>query len=617
MDESASEPFAAMDVEEPGRSQSHLRDTITGLPKRPNGIGSTKKAAIFVAVVFLLFMVVAMIVYIVQHSSKKMCLIDKCSEVVQPADGDCSKASCTKCTQNFQATRDGEGPYCAPICSIELCNNVSVPRGVHDCNDNKVTCAECATWAGQQTEAKQDTQGKYCALPCRIAHCKTVEVSRGKVEDCSSASVSCKEADEGYAPMRDDKGPFAGIKCDMTNCANYTITRNMTDCKDVACKACSAECMDVDNGATDLQGDNCRYYRSHPEHCGNGDSDKFQAHNMCCACGGGSSGREGSHFAIDNKWNIEPKCINRCSAVQIRAGCAAFYCSSPKSCSRCAPGFTSNGTACKKAGGPALMEFYMYRASKEMLTTRESLENINTASAAGVLWYLHNEVVRESCAAPAMERARNISRIQRFKVKVKNTQQVYHFQNARHLLGRYMHFDSGRCVTRDPDCKATWDTYGYHVGVQMTTFKPRSMGYPYYENRYSNALWYSLPGGCPEKKFDDPDKEECSRRQPGGACRNEHGHSLPTGTDTCTWQIVGDIREVTIDELTGITDYKAFCAAGKKEYDVATDRGEGFSWWDHREDDEANAERTRLLLAKFAEKYPDDPVLLDPIFDGM
>jgi len=259
------------------------------------------------------------------------------------------------------------------------------------------------------------------------------------------------------------------------------------------------------------------------------------------------------------------------------------------------------------------MEFYMYRAAKEMATDYV-LENIDTASAAGVLWYIHNEVVRVSCLPPSMERHYGITRIQRFKVKVKNTEQVYARSGGPHLLGRFTQFDSGKCTI--PNCDAVWDDFGYHVGVQMTTFKPGTMGFPYYENRYSNALWYSLPGSCPEKEWNDPGKKECAKNRPGGACRNEAGDSLPTGTSTCTWQIDGDIREVTLDELTGITDYKAFCAAGNKEYDTATDHGVGLSWWDHREDDEANAERTRLLLAKFAEKYPEDPVFLDPIFDG-
>ena len=49
-------------------------------------------------------------------------------------------------------------------------------------------------------------------------------------------------------------------------------------------------CEDTDNGATDPYGDGCAAYNSYPSWCGNYDDDDFISNEMCCICGGGSTG---------------------------------------------------------------------------------------------------------------------------------------------------------------------------------------------------------------------------------------------------------------------------------------------------------------------------------------
>merc|ERR1711933_472102 len=82
--------------------------------------------------------------------------------------------------------------------------------------------------------------------------------------------------------------------------------------------------------------------------------------------------------------------------------------------------------------GPKEMIFYVYRAQS---AANYPLENINAADLAGVMWYLHNEVI------PATPRKYHIDRIRRFKITVKNT---HEFWNAhKRQFGAFVAYDAG------------------------------------------------------------------------------------------------------------------------------------------------------------------------------
>ena len=50
-------------------------------------------------------------------------------------------------------------------------------------------------------------------------------------------------------------------------------------------KEVNESCQNMDNGAKDEIGDNCKsWYDRHPEDCGKYDDVDFKAKNMCCAC---------------------------------------------------------------------------------------------------------------------------------------------------------------------------------------------------------------------------------------------------------------------------------------------------------------------------------------------
>lgn len=296
------------------------------------------------------------------------------------------------------------------------------------------------------------------------------------------------------------------------------------------------------------------------------------------------------------------------------------------------------------------MTFYMYRASKN---EDYHPENINLATAGGVMWYIHNEVVRAGCVKPDAQKPEfarhyDITRILRYKVTVKNPTEVFNYkksegQDYKKQFGHFVQFDSGNCTVQG--CAKFWEDYGYNVGCQKApevcldktieppTPCPEDKRMVMYESRFSHSYWYSLPGRCPSKPFTAADKlGECAKAEVGGECPrpvNSDGSGaaqepgdealMPTGTKTCTWKIQGD-GEVFLDELTGINEkygtYQKFCDAGNKEYDAETDKGSGIDFWDTKMDASKNEDRTRLLLKRFKVAYPDDPYIADPWCDG-
>lgn len=195
------------------------------------------------------------------------------------------------------------------------------------------------------------------------------------------------------------------------------------------------------------------------------------------------------------------------------------------------------------------MSFFMYRAQSD---TSYPPENCDLASAAGVMWYLHNEVVK------LCPRHYNISRVIRYNVTVFNPPSVYAMRQGQ--FGPFVAFDYGQCTV--PNCPHLWEQYGYAVGCQkqdVTRWK------------YEDSFWYSLPGKCPSQKWSNK-SSECAAQELGGNC------SQPNGTQTCTWH-AEQVGEVLVNDLSGISDLAAFCAAGNVEYDENTDKGRGCSFW--------------------------------------
>lgn len=240
--------------------------------------------------------------------------------------------------------------------------------------------------------------------------------------------------------------------------------------------------------------------------------------------------------------------------------------------------------------------FYMYRAQS---TADFPLENVDAANLAGVMWYLHNEIV----PSVAPHRKYNITRILRFRITMKTTWEFYNVH--RRQFGGFVAFDSGRCTV--PDCDRIWKHFGFIVGCQFQNTK--IAGYlssvrthldsACKEPSCHSPVWYSLPGPCPSMEY-DAKTAECRHQMPGGRCQRA------TGERDCTYS-VEEAGEISLDELAGIRDYSAFFHAGNREYMHDIDGGVGNTFWNGKLDLNLCRKRMERVKKLFKQRYPHLP----------
>mmetsp|Transcript_84101 Transcript_84101/g.243093 ORF Transcript_84101/g.243093 Transcript_84101/m.243093 type:complete len:690 (+) Transcript_84101:84-2153(+) len=153
------------------------------------------------------------------------------------------------------------------------------------------------------------------------------------------------------------------------------------------------------------------------------------------------------------RWNIS------CSAPLIPVPASVVRGKSPESLMMCdcppPQVFDNSGPepVCRQPTGMSKMTFYVYRAQSD---DNYPPENVNAADLAGVMAYLHNEVIG------AVPRKFGITRILRYKITMQNTQAFYDaFQKQ---FGPFVAFDAGQCTA--PGCAAVFAQYGYNIGCQ-------------------------------------------------------------------------------------------------------------------------------------------------------
>eukprot|EP00439_Symbiodinium_sp_Y106_P026482 s1976_g3.t1 len=273
-----------------------------------------------------------------------------------------------------------------------------------------------------------------------------------------------------------------------------------------------------------------------------------------------------------------------------------------------------------------LFTFYMYRAVSDEVYPPL---NTNVASLPGVLWYLHHEVVIQ---AP---RKFQISRILRYKVQMRATAPLLRL--GMHF-GVRLAYDKGQ-ATGPFVCGRTnitnkdgttegykpkfcgdgaafkdqylgdlkpykneyeYAAYGYNVGCNNLGEYP----FPMHQVYYPNAIWYTMPGACPNNLYFNKDNS-CQASQPGGYCPGVE----PNGNGTCTWNYE-EAGEVSLDELVGIKDYASW-RHSHREYDPETDEGIKFSWWNGINSTTANEERVRQAAELFDRRYPSMPTVAE------
>jgi len=278
--------------------------------------------------------------------------------------------------------------------------------------------------------------------------------------------------------------------------------------------------------------------------------------------------------------------------------------------------------------GPPTIKFYMYRASS---SSSFPLSNVNTGDLAGVMWYLHNEIV----GSP--HRKYGIDRIRRYKMTFRP---VVEFWNVHHSnFAPFFAFDAAQCTS--DDCEKIYSKYGFLSGCQPVT--PGRSAYQSEANSLipercnddpngcRQPMWYSFPGPCPLKQLrkeqvdghlnsrlsakteEEAKSDECIKTQPGGLC--DEGDAL--GAPDCSFT-AEEAGEILLDELTGIGDYETWWTSWQEtqEYNVDHDVGIDCHFWDHRNDKEACAKRLKAAADMFEQQHGVDPDVLPlPVCD--
>lgn len=254
----------------------------------------------------------------------------------------------------------------------------------------------------------------------------------------------------------------------------------------------------------------------------------------------------------------------------------------------------------------------MYRAQSD---AEYPMQNVNAANLAGVMWYLHNEIVEST------PRKYGVTRVLRLKVTMMNTAELWFAHQAQ--FGPFVAFDQARCTV--PNCANIWYELGYVVGCQATQIEVANYTAAYQTAKHcvglqcNSPIWYSLPGACPDLYLTDK-TQACMAMEPGGYCFSSYDTSVGLGDpDTWRtnstakdWQVTGardctyhveHAGEVRLDELTiPGWNYSDFTAAGYQEYDKDTDRGFGTTFWNGVHNGTAGHERMERLRYLFYTK---------------
>lgn len=225
------------------------------------------------------------------------------------------------------------------------------------------------------------------------------------------------------------------------------------------------------------------------------------------------------------------------------------------------------------------VNFIVYRAANHGDKYATVLSNSNAADRAGVLSYIHSEVVPQDMRFQndtALHRRKfGIDSIIVFNVTVYNP---LPWLTPTIPLSAFVAFNSGACdPNKDAGCKR-YETDGYQVGYQNQVNNPRAT----YSNNTNSSYWYSFPGG--------------------GLCDE------PNATHNCTYnyRVVG---RVSIDELIGLDrlgykNYFDYDSAGNIEFSRAdpskpplccTTTG-GVDFWDSPCDLSLNLNRIEKLM---------------------
>jgi len=235
-----------------------------------------------------------------------------------------------------------------------------------------------------------------------------------------------------------------------------------------------------------------------------------------------------------------------------------------------------SGSGMSGAAPPSVLapvqELYIFRAMRPGAAKEHPLGDVNAGNMEGVMWYLMNEVVTQYTAKMACPRKFGIGEVRRYRVRVKQTQEM---AAQGHHFGVRFAYDRGLCVGRcfpgnnctcTKDCDEQYRNYGYVVGCN--NFRDH-YPFPDIDTQAPGGVWYSLPLA--------------------GKC------AYPSGAHDCTWS-EEDTGVISLAELERLAPGDNQCCDG-----VCTD------FWTDLVSPARTAWRVAQALDLFVRKYPGMP----------
>jgi hypothetical protein len=260
-----------------------------------------------------------------------------------------------------------------------------------------------------------------------------------------------------------------------------------------------------------------------------------------------------------------------------------------------------------------------------------SLDSVNTASVEGALMYVQAEAIniKNRDAKERCVRKTKVQNVVFYEILIAQTNETIAQFSADWSTPEYgpmIAMDSGRCTPTEGDSKLPAECYQFNGENGQPNVGPFVGGTNKEDSDrapYPGNYWFSFPNTCPTQTWANK-SESCRASSRKGLCPVG---VAPNGVEcTFAYNILG---WVPIDDIVGITSfvneatsapYKNFtewCLASEENiefsYDMSTKTVEtALPFWADPLDKEANANRTKVMLATYEKLLTSGSTQVDP-----
>ena len=206
----------------------------------------------------------------------------------------CDNTSCSYggCTDPLASNYD-ENAACDDGSCLVDCDHELFILNMYDSSDDGWD-GNTFEVAGQSLTLESGSEGTaYVCLD--MSSCNTITVGGSSWQEEVSWTLGELSGGAPYDGLLGDCGSVGCtdfLACNYDNSADQDNGTCVYPAENFDCDGNEYACADSDNGASDIDGDNCSAYTANPSWCANSsnyDDDDFAASEMCCICGGGTS----------------------------------------------------------------------------------------------------------------------------------------------------------------------------------------------------------------------------------------------------------------------------------------------------------------------------------------